>query len=231
MKHSLRYFLFAFFLIVVDQVIKLWVEFVAFPQHFGSIKLIPEVFSINYELNSGAAFGMKLGFKYGKLILSVFRLIASGFIAYILYSYAQKSQGKNTILWGGAAILAGAIGNCIDGTLYGVLIPDNKIPDAPFSLFHGQVIDMFTFDILKDIAVPFGVPFIGGIQPFNYVFNFADASIFCGVVYLMFNQKKLLELERIVSNKNEENKDSGGESIDSDPLDSENKINDEYAQK
>ena len=40
MKNSLVYFVFALFLILIDQFIKLWMHFDVLPNHFGEINLI-----------------------------------------------------------------------------------------------------------------------------------------------------------------------------------------------
>ena len=58
-------------------------------------------------------------------------------------------------------ILGGAVGNAIDGAVYGVFLDNNVIFNAPFTLFHGQVIDMFYVDIC-DCLIPHWFPFMGG---------------------------------------------------------------------
>jgi hypothetical protein len=76
MKSSIKYFLFAILLIIIDQVIKLWMHFVVIPDHFGEMQLIPGFLKLHYITNKGMAFGMELGGSYGKLALTLFRLVA-----------------------------------------------------------------------------------------------------------------------------------------------------------
>ena len=84
MKNSLVYFVFALFLILIDQFIKLWMHFDVLPNHFGEINLIDGVFKLHYVTNRGMAFGMELGGEYGKLVLTLFRLSAMFGISWYL---------------------------------------------------------------------------------------------------------------------------------------------------
>jgi len=186
MKQTGKYFLFALILIILDQATKLWMHFVVLPNHFGEIDLIPNVFKLHYVLNRGMAFGMELGGEYGKLALTLFRLVAMfGISWYIVFLHKQNSPAG--FLYSVSAILAGAIGNLIDSIFYGVLL-QNAPYDAPFPLFYGQVIDMF-YAIGLDGFWPEWVPFLGGTYNSTPIFNFADACIFCGVVAIVIWQK------------------------------------------
>ncbi|MBK6978774.1 MAG: lipoprotein signal peptidase [Cytophagaceae bacterium] len=193
MNNSLKYFLFAITLIIVDQVLKLWMHFVVLPQHFGNIDLIPGIFKLHYVTNKGMAFGMELGGEYGKLALTLFRLVAMFGIGWYLNFQATKTP-NNGLLWAIAAILAGAMGNVLDSTFYGVLINGNAPTEAPYPWFHGQVIDMFYFYFL-DGFWPEWVPIVGGTYHSTPIFNFADACIFLGVVSILFFQKRFLEMK------------------------------------
>lgn len=186
MKKPGIYFIVAFILILIDQSIKLWMHFSVLPTHFGEIDLVPGFFKLHYVLNRGMAFGMELGGEYGKLALTLFRLVAMfGISWYIVYLHRLKSNPG--LIYSVAAILAGAIGNLIDSIFYGVLL-DNAPFDAPFPWFYGQVIDMF-YVIGLDGFWPDWVPFLGGTYNSTPIFNFADACIFCGVVAIMIWQK------------------------------------------
>lgn len=190
MKSSLKYFLFAVFLIILDQAIKLWMHFDVIPNHFGELDLIPGFLKLHYITNKGMAFGMELGGNYGKLVLTVFRLIAMVVIAWYLAKLAREKAHPG-FLWSLSAILAGAIGNVIDSTFYGVFL--NNAPfDAPSPWFHGQVIDMFYAHGL-DGYWPDWVPFLGGTYNNTPIFNFADACIFCGVVSIFLFQKSFID--------------------------------------
>lgn len=192
MRLAGRYFLFTLLLILIDQAIKLWMFYVVVPQHNGTLDLIPGVFKLHYVTNPGMAFGMELGGNYGKVALTLFRVIAMVLIGYYLYKQSNKHP-KNGILWALAAILAGALGNLIDSIFYGVYLPGNAPEWVKTPWFHGEVIDMFYFNWL-DGFWPAWVPHYGGSYFLTPIFNFADACIFCGVVAILIFQKKFLEL-------------------------------------
>lgn len=185
-----RYFLFALILLSVDQFIKLWMHFIVIPQHFGTIEIIPGIFDLHYITNRGMAFGMELGGEYGKLALTIFRLVAMFGIGWYLFSLSQKETSK-IILYSISAILAGALGNLVDSIFYGVLL-QNAPSDASTPWFHGQVIDMFYAKGL-DGTWPEWLPLIGGQYHSTPIFNFADASIFCGVVAILLYQNKIIK--------------------------------------
>ncbi|MFN3782471.1 MAG: lipoprotein signal peptidase [Spirosomataceae bacterium] len=190
MKNSLVYFVFALLLIVIDQIIKLWMHFDVLPNHFGEIDLIDGFFKLHYVTNRGMAFGMELGGEYGKLVLTLFRLSAMFGISWYLV-FLERQKAHVGLLYSVAAILAGAIGNLIDSIFYGIFL--NNAPfDAPFPLFYGQVIDMF-YVVGLDGFWPDWVPYFGGTYNATPIFNFADASIFCGVVAILLFQKKFFE--------------------------------------
>ena len=70
--------------------------------------------------------------KFAKLFLTIFRIIAIGFI----YYWLRKSikEGVNSILKISLAlILAGAIGNVIDSVFYGYLFTESYFEVATFS--------------------------------------------------------------------------------------------------
>ncbi len=202
MKQSYKFYLFAILLICIDQIFKLWMHYIVLPRHFGSIDVINGFFKLHYVTNRGMAFGLELGGEYGKLALTIFRLFAMIAIGWYLNIQANKTP-NNGLLWAIAAILAGAIGNVIDSTFYGILIRDNVPIDAPYPLFHGQVIDMFYFYFL-DGFWPNWIPKIGGTYHSTPIFNFADACIFCGVVSILIFQKSFLEMKPL-ENKDIEN--------------------------
>ena len=152
-------------------------------------------FKIYFIENDGMAYGMKLfgGGKVGKLILTLFRIIVS----FVGFWYLVKSI-KNNAHWGLllslSLVLAGALGNIIDSVFYGVFL-GNAPYGAPMNWFHGQVIDMFFFDIWEGI-LPTWVPLWGGSYYSTPIFNFADAAIFCGVVAIIIFQNKFFEANK-----------------------------------
>lgn len=165
-------------------------HFSVLPNHFGEIDLIDGIFKLHYVTNRGMAFGMELGGEYGKLVLTLFRLTAMFGISWYLV-FLEKQKAHKGLLYSVAAILAGAIGNLIDSIFYGIFL--NNAPfDSPFPLFYGQVIDMF-YVVGLDGFWPDWVPYFGGTYNATPIFNFADASIFCGVVAILLFQKKFFE--------------------------------------
>lgn len=190
MKYA-KYFLLTFLLIALDQVVKLWVHFNMEMGVAGQIEVFGEWFKLYYTLNPGMAFGMQFGSEYGKLGLSLFRLVAMFFIAYYLYKLAKEKTHPG-VLWSMAAVLGGAIGNLIDSIFYGVWF-DNAPYNAISPWFHGQVVDMFYIDIWEGRVADW-VPFWGGdylsLWP---IFNIADACIFTGVAVILIFQKKFFK--------------------------------------
>ncbi|MHA8065543.1 lipoprotein signal peptidase [Aquirufa sp. ROCK2-A2] len=186
-NNTLKYFLISLLVIALDQAIKMAVHFYMEPGYFGQIEIIGSFVKLHYTLNPGMAFGIQLGSIYGKLMLTSFRIIAMFGIGYGLYNLTQKNSHKGLLICV-AMILGGAIGNLIDSIFYGVWL-GNAPESAPFTWFHGQVIDMFFFDFWEG-TLPEWIPLWGGTYYSTPIFNFADASIFCGVVAILIFQNK-----------------------------------------
>lgn len=187
----LKFYLLSLGIIILDQVVKLLVYFEMDMGAVGQIKVFGDWFKLHYTLNPGMAFGMEIDSEYGKLFLTLFRLVAMVGIAYYLYILAKRKVHPG-LIWSVALILGGAIGNVIDSTFYGVLL-DNAPYDAATPWFHGQVIDMFYVDIWEGRIAEW-VPLWGGqyiaLWP---IFNIADASIFVGVAIILIMQKKFFD--------------------------------------
>ncbi|MFN6944185.1 MAG: lipoprotein signal peptidase [Cytophagaceae bacterium] len=190
MKYT-KFYLLSIGIIILDQVVKLLVHYNMFLGY--EIPIFGDWFKLHYTENPGMAFGLEIAGRYGKLVLSVFRLFAMGGIAYYLYYLAKKGVHPG-LLWSIALILGGAIGNVIDSTFYGVFL-NNAPADVVTPWFHGQVIDMFFIDICN-CWIPEWVPLFGGqYYPLWPIFNIADASIFVGVATILIMQKKFFKEE------------------------------------
>lgn len=197
MKHY-KYFLLTLAILIIDQASKLLVHH---NMHlYEQINVLGEWFRIHYILNEGIAFGLKAEWAYSKVVLTIFRLVASVVGAYFLVHYAKKKIHPGA-LWAGALILAGAVGNLIDSMFYGIIF-DNAPYDAPFAFLNGQVIDMLYFPLFSFVW-PDWLPFVGGndFHFFSAIFNIADSSIFIGVMILLIWQKKFFPEKK--ENKNE----------------------------
>ena len=185
MKYT-RYFLLSALVILIDQAVKLAVyQNMTLNSEFS---VIGDWFRIHYILNSGMAFGLKLDWEYGKLLLTVFRMFAMVGIGYYLIMLIRK-QVPPGLCWSIALILGGAVGNLVDSVFYGVLLSNAPL-DAITPWFHGQVIDMLYFPLIQS-TFPDWIPLWGGqhFEFFRPIFNIADASIFSGVTLILLRQK------------------------------------------
>lgn len=186
-KSPLKFFLLSILLIALDQGVKLLVHFNMEPGFAGQIRVVGDWLKLHYVLNPGMAFGMQLGHEYGKLLLSLFRLVAMAGIGWYLVHLAHRGA-PNGLLWAMAMILAGAVGNVIDSTFYGVFL-DNAPYGSTTPWFHGQVIDMIFVDIWEGF-LPDWLPVWGGQYYSTPIFNIADSCIFVGVCIILFFQRR-----------------------------------------
>lgn len=186
-----HYFLIAFGIILFDQFTKL---LVFNTMEIGDeIKVFGNVGKIHYITNPGMAFGITLGGAYGKIFLTLFRLVAMFFIAnYMRKLYNTKAHAGFQLCV--AMIFAGAIGNLIDSVFYGKLL-GLIVPGSPTPWFHGEVIDMLYIDIAQGFY-PEWIPIVGGdYYSFWPIFNVADSSIFIAVCIILVMQKKFFPEE------------------------------------
>lgn len=168
-------------------------------------------FMIRYIENPGMAFGWDIPGKFGKIALSLFRIVAIGGIIWYLRNLIQ-TNAKTLLIVSVSMILAGAIGNILDSTFYGLIFDtgtsyiaeyDNwmgyggvsKIDFSGYSgVFRGCVVDMLYFPLF-DGSFPEWVPFKGG-QDFVFfrpIFNIADSAISIGVMLILLFQRKLFK--------------------------------------
>ena len=111
------------------------------------------------------AFGIEV---IGKLFLSIFRIVAVGFIGYYLYKLVKDKYNFGFIACV-SLIFAGAIGNIIDSVFYGVVFDHSFGQIASFmpagggyaGWLHGKVVDMFYFPLIQTV-LPDWLPIWGG---------------------------------------------------------------------
>jgi signal peptidase II len=191
----LRAYTIVFWILFIDQVSKSYIK-----THFilGEQVEVFSWFRIHFIENEGMAWGTEIPGTYGKLILTIFRLIAVSGIGYWLWDCVRKKSSPY-LIFAISLILAGAFGNIIDSVFYGVLFDDSSqqvatfYSDNPYSnFFQGKVVDMLYFPFIEDYVLPNWVPFLGGksFTFFNAIFNFADMAISTGVGILIFFNKK-----------------------------------------
>lgn len=192
-------------ILVIDQVIKIWVK-----THMMLHEQIEVLswFKIVFIENNGMAYGMEIG---SKLVLSIFRIVAIGFLGWYIAQQVKKQARWGYIICL-AMIMAGAAGNIFDSMFYGLIFNASSefytsyfVPFgtgyAPFLM--GKVVDMFYFPLIVT-TWPEWVPYVGG-NPyvfFSPIFNFADSSISVGVVLLLLFYRK--EISEITLKKKDE---------------------------
>ena len=191
-------------ILIIDQAFKFYIKtnFYLGEDH----RIIGNWFHLHFVENEGMAWGWKLGESgsWGKIALTVFRLFAVGFGVWYIGNILRKRMHKGFIFCV-ALIFAGAVGNLIDSLFYGLLfeasdpISQNLAAFLPEGggydgLFHGKVVDMLYFPIIRS-TYPDWFPWVGG-DPFEFfspVFNIADASISIGLIIILIFQKRFFK--------------------------------------
>lgn len=143
-----------------------------------AIPVFGKWFYILFIENNGMAFGWEIsGTPWGKISLGVFRIAAVAFLFWLLFRLVKKGV-KFGPLFGISLVIAGALGNIIDGMFYGLIFDY-----AGF--LQGKVVDMLYFPLF---TFPEWVPFLGGEIFFSPVFNIADSAITIGIFYMIIFQ-------------------------------------------
>lgn len=207
-----------FLILVVDQVLKIWIKT---NMSLGDeIVVFKNWFIIHFVENNGMAFGFEFAGDYGKMFLSVFRILAVFAIGWYMIKLTREEEIPFGFLVSIALIFAGAIGNIIDSLFYGMIFNHSYGQVAQLfpegggysSFLHGRVVDMFYFPLING-HYPEWLPVVGGrdLIFFRPVFNVADSSITIGIFSILlfyrkhFNKKEDTKTEEHNSTVNIDN--------------------------
>ncbi len=183
-------------IILVDQALKIWIKINYEPGHVTNV-LGLSWFRLHFIENPGMAWGWKFGNETGKMILTLFRLVAVIFGTWYL-GRIVKQQYKRGFIVCASLIYAGALGNLIDSMFYGMIFDKGLSASTNYqqyggiaefsshgysSFLHGSVVDMLYFPIYQGKNFEF----------FSAIFNVADASISIGVITLLIFQKRFFK--------------------------------------
>lgn len=195
--------------LLADQWLKIWVKTTLSLNE--EIAIFGDWFLLHYTENPGMAFGIQFGGKYGKLLLTLFRILAVAFGFYILFKQIQKRAHIGLIVCI-ALILSGAIGNIIDSVFYGVVFSDMNHYSGGW--FYGWVVDMLYFPLIEGYY-PDWVPIKGGdfFIFFSPVFNIADAAISIGVFSILIFQKKFFPVSDVTHPKDKDDPVAHSDSV------------------
>ncbi|MEQ8703760.1 MAG: lipoprotein signal peptidase [Phaeodactylibacter sp.] len=202
MKKSAVIIFVVLLVLVIDQTLKIWIKtHMEYGEEFAILGL--DWARIHFVENNGMAFGLSLGGEYGKLALSLFRILAVGFLVYYLRLLLKSSTSLGLMI-SFALILAGALGNILDSAFYGLIFSASHFHGGVATLFpegggyagflHGKVVDMLYFPLVDSI-LPEWVPFWGGerVMFFKPVFNIADTAITVGVTIILIFQRSFFQ--------------------------------------
>ena len=190
-------------IVIADQVLKIYIKT---HYHAGESHLVfGNWFQLYFIENEGMAYGWKFGGEFGRMALTLFRLVAVIYGVFYIRKIVEKKYSKGFIICV-ALIFAGALGNLIDSMFYGLIFESSSLdtyniakifPAHGYAGFlHGNVVDMLYFPIIHT-KLPSWIPVWGGtyFDFFSPIFNLADASISTGIISILVFQKHFFKTD------------------------------------
>lgn len=184
--------------ILIDQIVKFYIK-LNIPYGDGFDILGLHWAKIHFVENEGMAFGISFGGVTGKYVLSIFRIFMTVFLLYFLHTIIKQGESKKLVIFF-SLVIAGAIGNSIDGLFYGMIFSESYYHGPLAVLFPadggygsfltGKVVDMLYFPMINT-TWPSWIPWVGG-EPFEFfrpVFNIADSAISVGVACILLFER------------------------------------------
>lgn len=187
-----------FFILLIDQFVKIWIK-----THMtlgDQVPVIENFFYIHFTENYGMAFGLELEGTYGKLLLSLFRILAVGGIGWYLFILV-KQKSHSGLVFSISLIMAGAIGNILDSAFYGLIFSESTPMDTAVFLpeeggyagfLHGAVVDMFYFNSHFESTFWSNEPYTFSFP----IFNISDSAITIGVIVILIFQRKMFKHDK-----------------------------------
>ena len=122
-------------IILVDQALKIWIKTSYQPGHVTNV-LGMDWFHLHFIENPGMAWGWKFGNETGKMILTLFRLVAVIFGTWYLGRIVRQQYKRGFIVCA-SLIYAGALGNLIDSMFYGMIFDKGLSASTNYQQYSG----------------------------------------------------------------------------------------------